>query len=55
MNKKAKTESEKESPQHPGQKIFDNIWLLFLLSLLISGLIYNVWGLVNLMNVPLAP
>ncbi len=36
------------------QKIFDNIWLLFLLSLLISGVIYNAWGLYDLMTVPLA-
>jgi hypothetical protein len=38
-----------------GQKIFDNIWLLFLLSLLISTLIYNVWGILNLLSVPPAP
>lgn len=48
-------EKEKEEPQHPGQKIFDNIWLLFVLSLLISTLIYNVWGIIDLLNVPPAP
>lgn len=37
------------------QKMFDNIWLLFVLSLLISGVIYNAWGIYDLMNVPLAP
>lgn len=37
------------------QKVFDNIWLLFLLSLLISGLIYNAWGIYDLLNVPPAP
>ena len=43
---------EKENKSIPqGQKVFDNIWVLFLLSLLISGVIYNVWGLVDLMNV----
>ena len=36
------------------QARFDNIWLLFLLSLLISTVIYNVWGIIDLMNVPLA-
>ena len=37
------------------QKIFDNIWLLFVLSLLISGVLYNVWGIIDLVNVPIAP
>jgi len=37
------------------QKIFDNIWLLFLLSLLISGVIYNTWGIWNILHVPPAP
>ena len=52
MPKKEKAESE---PVSQGQKIFDNIWLLFILSLVISTLIYNVWGIVDLMRVPLAP
>ena len=52
MPKKEKKESE---PISQGQKIFDNIWLLFILSLFISTLIYNVWGIVDLMGVPLAP
>jgi len=50
----AMSDKKKEEPQHPGQKIFDNIWLLFLLSLLISTLLYNVWGIIDLLNVPLA-
>lgn len=49
-----KPKQEKESVTQ-GQKIFDNIWLLFVLSLLISTLIYNVWGIVDLLNVPPAP
>jgi hypothetical protein len=48
MSKKEKHENE---PIPQGQKIFDNIWLLFLLSLLISGVIYNAWGIMNLMSV----
>jgi zona occludens toxin (predicted ATPase) len=55
MRRIAMSEKEKEEQQHPGQKIFDNIWLLFILSLLISTLIYNVWGIIDLLNVPLAP
>ena len=48
-------EKEENEPISQGQKIFDNIWLLFVLSLVISTLIYNVWGIVDLMRVPLAP
>jgi hypothetical protein len=52
MAKNAKQENE---PVSKWQAVFDNIWLLFLLSLLISTLIYNVWGIVDLLNVPPAP
>jgi hypothetical protein len=52
MSKKDERENE---PVPQGQKWFDNIWLLFVLSLLISTLIYNVWGIIDLINVPLAP
>ncbi|MBI4760619.1 MAG: hypothetical protein ACOYYF_02405 [Chloroflexota bacterium] len=51
--------SEKEKHEDASakkwQKMFDNIWLLFLLSLLISGLIYNAWGIYDLLNVPPVP
>ena len=52
MSEKEKQENETAAK---GQKWFDNIWLLFLLSLLISTLIYNVWGIIDLLNVPPAP
>lgn len=52
MAKKEKQESE---PISPWQAVFDNVWMLFLFSLLISTLIYNVWGIVDLMNVPPSP
>lgn len=52
MVKKEKDEANEPEPK--GQKLFDNIWLLFALSLLISTVIYNVWGLIDLMNVPFA-
>ncbi len=52
MSKKDEHENETVSQW---QKWFDNIWILFLLSLLISGLIYNLWGIIDLLNVPPAP
>lgn len=52
MTKKEKQENQ---PVSLGRKMFDNIWLLFLLSLLISTLLYNVWGIMDLLSVPPAP
>lgn len=51
------SEKDKHDTESPSkwQVVFDNIWLLFLLSLLISGIIYNAWGLYDLLNVPPAP
>jgi FtsH-binding integral membrane protein len=51
----AKKENAEMQEEPKGQKIFDNVWLLFALSLLISGLIYNVWGIMDLLGVPPAP
>ncbi|MDH5506891.1 MAG: hypothetical protein OEZ02_06690 [Anaerolineae bacterium] len=34
-----------------GQKFMDNLLLLFILSLLISVVLYNGWGLVEILNV----
>jgi hypothetical protein len=50
MAKKEKEEREAAK----WQAVFDNIWLLFALSLLISTVIYNVWGIIDLMNIPWA-
>ncbi|MCP5097790.1 MAG: hypothetical protein GY943_19760 [Chloroflexi bacterium] len=48
-------EENKQPPEHAeeeevpsGQAWFDNIWLWFVLSLVLSGLMYNVWGLLEL-------
>ncbi|MCB0044375.1 MAG: hypothetical protein KDD92_02990 [Caldilineaceae bacterium] len=38
-----------------GQRLFDNVYLLLTLSILISFVIYNVWGLIKTLNVPPAP
>ena len=34
------------------QEIFDNIWLLFLVSVVIILVSYIVWGIIDLVNVP---
>jgi len=55
------THSEKHIPQEQeervplGQIAFDQIFLLFLLSLVLSFILYNAWGLMELLNVPVAP
>ena len=35
-----------------GQKLFDNMFLWLVLSFLISGVLYNIWGLVEVFTVP---
>ena len=37
------------------QQLYDNVWLLFLISGLIVLLSYLVWGVVDLLNVPTLP
>lgn len=54
-NAMAEKEKQEREPVSKWQAVFDNVWLLFLLSLLISTLIYNVWGIVDLLSVPPAP
>ncbi len=57
------TQPDVEKREHPeveeqvplGQVVFDQIFLLFLLSLVLSFVLYNVWGLMELLNVPIAP
>ncbi|MBE7535967.1 MAG: hypothetical protein HS124_09595 [Anaerolineales bacterium] len=48
-------ENQEREPVSWGQKLFDNVWILFVASLLISTLIYNVWGIMDLLSVPPAP
>ena len=46
-NKQA-TEHSEEEELPSGQAWFDNIFLWLILSILLSGLMYNVWGLLEL-------
>jgi zona occludens toxin (predicted ATPase) len=42
-----------EKEQVPlGQALFDELFLLFLLSLVISLILYNIWGLLDLLRTP---
>ena len=55
MAKQKKTNNNSPSESAPipaGQKLFDNMFLWLVLSLLISGLIYNAWGLFEVFTVP---
>ncbi|MEZ4862505.1 MAG: hypothetical protein R3C14_14420 [Caldilineaceae bacterium] len=40
------------TPIPAGQKLFDNMFLWLILSLLISGLLYNAWGLIEVFSAP---
>lgn len=38
-----------------GQRLFDRIFLLLIVSLLISGVLYNAWGLIETLGAPPLP
>ena len=44
-----------EQPIPPGQVFFDELFLLFGLSLVICLVAYNIWGLMDLLSVPALP
>ncbi|HUN24310.1 MAG TPA: hypothetical protein PK299_14365 [Anaerolineales bacterium] len=48
-------ESSENAPIPKEQNFYDNVWILFLLSLAISTVIYNIWGLIDILSVPPAP
>lgn len=47
-------QDKEEQPIPLGQVVFDNIFLYFMLSLVLSFIFYNLWGLMELLNVPFA-
>ena len=40
---------------HFMQKALDNQWLMLALGVLTPTMIYTVWGLLNVINIPVAP
>ena len=55
MAKQQKTDDRSAAESAPipaGQKLFDNVWLWLVLSLLISGVLYNAWGLIEIFTLP---
>ena len=56
MAKKESSKTQEEQAERPrGQILFDNIALWFILSLALSLLLYNGWGLLELILVPTVP
>ena len=51
----SKEKHDENAPVPKGQTVFDHRWLLVVVSLAISGIIYNLWGIIELLNVPPAP
>lgn len=49
-------EEKKEDEKVPfWQVIYDDVFLLFLLSIVIMAISYTIWGLMEIANVPLHP
>ncbi len=51
-NESQRPDSPKEGRIPVMQEIYDNVWFLFLLSLGIILIFYIIWGLIDLVNVP---
>lgn len=46
-------DAEKDQERIPlGQVVFDELFLFFMLSLVISMVAYNMWGLLDLLRTP---
>ena len=50
MSQEEEKQEQIETPQ--GQKFMDNLLWLFIISLLLSLVIYNAWGLIEILSVP---
>ncbi|MCP4362612.1 MAG: hypothetical protein GY796_31790 [Chloroflexi bacterium] len=49
-------EKENKSEDIPkGQVLFDRIFMWFILSMLITGILYTVWGLIEIFGTPPSP
>lgn len=46
---------DENAPIPKGQKLFDNLLLLIVTSIIFTTLLYNVWGVIDLFAVPPAP
>lgn len=54
--KSVETKAPPEPEEIPvGQKYFDNMFLLLALSVIITAVVYNIWGLIETLGVPPAP
>ena len=51
--KKEETSNEEEIPRN--QKVFDNIFLWLALGILVPGILYTVWGLIEVLSVAPVP
>lgn len=51
----AMSSDKAECPIPRGQLFYDNIILILILGIVVPTLIYTVWGLVEIMNVPKLP
>ena len=47
--------SEDAGPVPRGQRLFDNIFLLLFLGVVIVGVVYTGWGLWEILTLPRAP
>lgn len=49
------SESSNSTSPHFMQRALDNMWLMLALGILTPTAIYTLWGLWNVINIPVAP
>ena len=49
------TGDQSDEPVPVLQEIYDNIWLLFLVSAVIVLVSYIIWAMIDLVNIPVLP
>ena len=49
------SESTNSASPHFMQRLLDNQWILLALGLLVPTVLYTLWGLWDVINIPMAP
>lgn len=44
-----------DEDMNAGRKLYDNVWLLLALGIVVPTLIFTVWGLIEIQNIPYLP
>lgn len=49
------SESTNSASPHSMQKLLDNQWILLVIGFVVPTVLYTLWGLWDVLNIPMAP